>query len=487
MSASQQFVRSLNLDLTRTAEISFNQLTINPIPPITSEMIADFEITDVDIANNADISGSKIAAASIPISKMADVGGQSFADYLTSLSVPGSGVITSEMILDGTILNDDISDGTIEGSKIAIGTITSDNIQDETITNSDISETAAIRWSKINAALSIANGDISDNTIEGSKIASGTITSANIQDGTILNDDISDGTIEGSKIASGTITSANIQDGTILNDDISDGTIEGSKIASGTITSANIQNGTISNVDISDNADISGSKIQAASESTSGVVSTTQQSFAGEKKFKNGIVSSQDYSRDDTLGTTLTNPLPILYSTLNADSSNPFGYVDVLVQNTSNTATYLTNFIVIQIPIDLALSSEVSSYYEVTLLGKQPITLISGGGGSVQAFDPVTSTTRLLITVTGVEVTTTFLGKVAHGTGPHVATKLLQTPGGSFTTNLLIGVGFRQFTAYHIKGVRSGASPNIYFQVSGDILLTQNEVDDYMENNVSFV
>jgi hypothetical protein len=427
MSASQQFVRSLNLDLTRTAEISFNQLTINPIPPITSEMIADFEITDVDIANNADISGSKIAAASIPISKMADVGGQSFADYLTSLSVPGSGVITSEMILDGTILNDDISDGTIEGSKIAIGTITSDNIQDETITNSDISETAAIRWSKINAALSIANGDISDNTIEGSKIASGTITSANIQ------------------------------------------------------------NGTISNVDISDNADISGSKIQAASESTSGVVSTTQQSFAGEKKFKNGIVSSQDYSRDDTLGTTLTNPLPILYSTLNADSSNPFGYVDVLVQNTSNTATYLTNFIVIQIPIDLALSSEVSSYYEVTLLGKQPITLISGGGGSVQAFDPVTSTTRLLITVTGVEVTTTFLGKVAHGTGPHVATKLLQTPGGSFTTNLLIGVGFRQFTAYHIKGVRSGASPNIYFQVSGDILLTQNEVDDYMENNVSFV
>jgi hypothetical protein len=539
-SAVQQFVRSLNLDLTRTAEISFNQLTVGAIPPITSAMIQDLSITDADISPIADIDGSKILVASIPIDKMANVGSQTFQDYVSSIASPAPNTITSGMIvngailnedisnstitgakianetitsaniLDGTILNIDISNGTITGAKIASGTITSDNIQDGTIGNSDISESANIRWYKITATNSILNTDISDSTITGSKIASNTITSDNILDGTILNTDISNGTITGSKIASNTITSDNILDGTILNTDISNGTITGSKIASNTITSNNIQNGTILDEDISNNtitgskiayhtittlniqdgtiensdisstADIEGSKIQAATSLVSGVVSTVLQKFAGEKIFTEGINSSQDVSR--SAGSSLDNPLPVLYTAQNSDPLYPFGYIDALVQNTNTTSP--TNFVVIQIPIDVSTSAEVSSYFEVTLLGSQKIVNINLDGTQVDANPEISSTTRCLITVTGVEVTTTFLGKKSL-VGPIVTTKILQSSP-NYTTNLLIGIGFQNFTAYHIKGVRSGAEPRIFFQTSNTPVGNQNDADTLFASDVLF-
>jgi hypothetical protein len=457
-SAVQQFVRSLNLDLTRTAEISFNQLTVGAIPPITSAMIQDLSITDADISPIADIDGSKILVASIPIDKMANVGSQTFQDYVSSIASPAPNTITSGMIVNGAILNEDISNSTITGAKIANETITSANILNGTILNIDIS-----------------NG-----TITGSKIASGTITSDNILDGTILNTDISNGTITGSKIASNTITSNNIQNGTILDEDISNNTITGSKIAYHTITTLNIQDGTIENSDISSTADIEGSKIQAASSLVSGVVSTVLQKFAGQKIFTEGINSSQDVSR--SAGSSLDNPLPVLYTATNSDPLYPFGYIDALVQNTNTTSP--TNFVVIQIPIDVSTSAEVSSYFEVTLLGSQKIVNINIDGTQVDANTEISSTTRCLITVTGVEVTTTFLGKKSL-VGPIVTTKILQSSP-NYTTNLLIGIGFQNFTAYHIKGVRSGAEPRIFFQTSNTPVGNQNDADTLFASDVLF-
>lgn len=73
-----------------------------------------------------------------------------------------------------------------------------------------------------------------------SGIGNGTITSAMIQNGTIVAADIAAATITGAKIAVGTVTSANIQNATIQGADIAAATIVGSNIANLTIDTANI-------------------------------------------------------------------------------------------------------------------------------------------------------------------------------------------------------------------------------------------------------
>ena len=89
------------------------------------------------------------------------------------------------------------------------------------------------------------------NSIDGAKIASGTITSTQIMNGTILGTDISNDTITGANIAHGTLQAIHI----------SNDTISGAKIAHGTLQSIHIENGTIMDVDISTNAAIAFSKI----------------------------------------------------------------------------------------------------------------------------------------------------------------------------------------------------------------------------------
>ena len=182
MSSALQLTR-LTLDLTRSEDS--DTLNSNTIRPITSEMIQNLSIMDEDISANAGISGSKIAngtitsakiangtiltedisdgqitsakiangtiltedisngqvtgtkiaASTISISNMANVGGQTFQQYLDNLrGLPGTGTITSAMIANGTILTEDISDGQITSAKIANGTILTVDISDAQIT-----------------------------------------------------------------------------------------------------------------------------------------------------------------------------------------------------------------------------------------------------------------------------------------------------------------------------------------------------------------
>ena len=147
MSSALQLTR-LTLDLTRSKYS--DTLNSSAIQPISSEMIQNLSIMDEDISANAGISGSKIANSSISLSKMENVSGQTFQNYLISLGAsPGSGTITSDMIANGTIVTNDISDGQITSDKIANGTIM----------NVDISANADISGSKI------ADGSITYNKL----------------------------------------------------------------------------------------------------------------------------------------------------------------------------------------------------------------------------------------------------------------------------------------------------------------------------------
>ena len=339
--ATSLTLRSLYLDLTRNAEGSNSFLTVDPIPPITSAMIQNFTIVNEDISASADISGSKIANASIPLDKIENVGSQTFAEYLADLGLPNSGSVTSDMIVDGTILTNDISDGQITSDKIA--------------------------------------------------------------------------------------------------------------------------NFTIVDEDISASANIAGSKIVAASETDAGVVNTTSQTFNGLKVFKQGAAFGGLVHREGL--ESLDNALTPIIRLRNTDESHSCGSFEYFVKNTHTSANCNMIVILIQMAgINTGQSYEVSSFFEITLIGHQPISTVSPAPSTVVSATPAqTVTTRCLLTVTGIEVTTTLLGK-SSTEEPLVSTALKRMPyDNENTINLVIAVGFKRFSAYHLRGFRAGEEPVVHF------------------------
>ena len=160
------------------------------------------------------------------------------------------GVVTSDMILDGTIATGDIANGAITTAKVADGAITSAKIADGTIASGDIADSAitsgkiatgAVGTVKIDD-LSVTEGKLAPTAVTAAKIASDAVTTAKIQDGAVTSAKIADGTIVNADVSAdaaiaktklnlgGTITSADLVDGTIVAADIADGTITAAKM-----------------------------------------------------------------------------------------------------------------------------------------------------------------------------------------------------------------------------------------------------------------
>ena len=184
----------------------------------------------------------KIAANSTTITFGDNQNGKSLHIYSetdvsgpTVTFTPGSSIKAADLNAMETLVRHGIKESRNEivTHDIRDGQVTSDKILDGTIVNADINASAAIAQTKI------ATGTLPS----GIQVAS-----ANIVDGTIVNDDISSSAnINGSKIA--------------------DASIPVQKIASGTlpsntkVVSANIEDGTIVNADVNDSAAIAGTKI----------------------------------------------------------------------------------------------------------------------------------------------------------------------------------------------------------------------------------
>lgn len=172
-----------------------------------------------------------------------------------------TGLVTSAMITDGTILDADIAGAAaIAKTKVAgtavtqadTGTITSSMILDGAIIDADINAAAAIAKTKISGtAVTVAD--------------TGTVTSAMLLDGTIVNTDVNaSAAIAYSKLnLTGSVVSADIVDGTIVNADInaSAAIAYGKLSLAGTITSSDLTNDTILDADINTNAAIAWTKI----------------------------------------------------------------------------------------------------------------------------------------------------------------------------------------------------------------------------------
>ena len=184
----------------------------------------------------------KIAANSTTITFGDNQNGKSLHIYSetdvsgpTVTFTPGSSIKAADLNAMETLVRHGIKESRNEivTHDIRDGQVTSDKILDGTIVDADINASAAIAQTKI------ATGTLPS----GIQVAS-----ANIVDGTIVNDDISSSAnINGSKIA--------------------DASIPVQKIASGTlpsntkVVSANIEDGTIVNADVNDSAAIAGTKI----------------------------------------------------------------------------------------------------------------------------------------------------------------------------------------------------------------------------------
>jgi hypothetical protein len=253
----------VNADISSTAAIALSKLATGALPSaitVDSSNIVDGSIVNADISATAAIADTKLATISTA-GKVAnsattatstntastivarDASGNFSAGTITAslngnastvttnanLTGPvtsvgnatsiGTGVITSTMIADGTIVDGDISSSAaISLSKLATGalpsaiTVSSANIVDGTIVDADVSATAAIALSKL------ATGALPSGI---------TVNSSNIVDGSIVDADVSaTAAIALSKLATGalptaiTVASANIVDGTIVDADI---------------------------------------------------------------------------------------------------------------------------------------------------------------------------------------------------------------------------------------------------------------------------
>jgi hypothetical protein len=233
---------SANIDGSKIADASIPvaKMASGTLPSntkITTTNIEDGTIADVDIASNAAISHSKLALNIVnsDINASADIAGSKLADDSVGLSKLGGGAlptditITSNNIVDGTIVNADIkSDAGIAYTKLQTGVLPADrqvnsaNIVDGSIVNADINASADIQGSKL-----------LDDSVTLDKLGAGalptdiTVASANIVDGTIVNADINGSAeIEGSKLLNDSVTLDKLGSGNLPTDiNVSDSNI----------------------------------------------------------------------------------------------------------------------------------------------------------------------------------------------------------------------------------------------------------------------
>ncbi|MBN4051187.1 hypothetical protein JYU16_00070 [bacterium AH-315-M05] len=161
--------------------------------------------------------------------------------------------ITTNKILNETILAEDIGTGSVETSEIldetilaediATGAVETSEILNETILAEDIA-TGAVETSEILNETILAD-DIATGAVETSEILNETILAEDIATGAVETSEILDETILAEDIATGAVETSEILNETILAEDIATGAVETSEILNGTILNEDIANGTI--------------------------------------------------------------------------------------------------------------------------------------------------------------------------------------------------------------------------------------------------
>lgn len=231
-------------------------VTLTKLATATSGYIATYEIKQ---------GGTSLGKIDIPKDYLVKSGS---VKSVTTANSPVNGYAVGDKYID-FIINTKDSSGTDEHIYI--------NVKDLVDTYRPATQSAAGLMSaadkqKLDAMASGGN-TATDHNHDGQyiKTGTGTVTSTNIADKTIVNGDIADGTIESGKI----------KDGTIVNGDIANTTITGGKLVNGTVTATQLASNSVETAKIKDgavtNAKLAGTKITASSSSIVDLNDTTYQ------------------------------------------------------------------------------------------------------------------------------------------------------------------------------------------------------------------
>jgi hypothetical protein len=216
-----------------------------------------------------------------------------------------AGISYSKLKLGGKIDSDDIKNGSIQGKDIKKGTITGSRIDDDAIDSDKIDDG------------SITAADLAAGTLTATTLADGSVTSAKILDSTIASADIALDTIVAADIALGAVGTSEILDGTILTGDIS----------TGGVTTGNILNATIINEDISASAAIAYSKLDFTDDIVAGDIATDA---IGALEIASGVITADELASnsvaadelaDSSVGTGEITDLAIMNGDINASAA----------------------------------------------------------------------------------------------------------------------------------------------------------------------
>jgi hypothetical protein len=175
--------------------------------------------------------------SSIPIGVIEAV---NLADSAVTTAKINADAITSAKIADDAIDSEHYTDGSIDTAHIASAQVTADKIGTSAVTTAKINADA-VTSAKI-ADDQIDSEHYVDGSIDTAHIGADQITSAKIADDQIDSEHYVDGSIDLAHLAASSVNSSKIVDDSIVNADInSSAAIDATKIADGTVTSAEFQ------------------------------------------------------------------------------------------------------------------------------------------------------------------------------------------------------------------------------------------------------
>ena len=168
------------------------------------------------------------------------IGTTNIADSAITSAKLASDAVTTAKITDGNVTLAKLASDSVNGTKIADDSINSEHYVDASIDTAHIAD-AQITTAKITDG-NVTLAKLAADSVNGSKIADDSINSEHYVDGSIDTAHIADSQVTTAKIADSQITSAKITDGAIVNADINaSAAIDATKIANGTVTSAEFQ------------------------------------------------------------------------------------------------------------------------------------------------------------------------------------------------------------------------------------------------------